>query len=357
MNVELTELQDNARKVLSDLGIAADEQQLWVQIVELGWLMVAAPETAGGLGMGLSAANIFHEEMGRALGTAPFLPALLALDAVERGRPDNREQLLMNLMSGELRVTAALGESELCKQAKADGSLQLSGTVPAVLSADSASHALLQTKNADCIALIDLQQQGVEYSARPTWDSTRRLFDLQLRDARVDPAALVASGPTAQTLCLRQAIVRDFALASDAVGGASALLDRTVEYLGLRQQFGRPLAMFQALKHRCADLKALVSAAEALLADGLARSGELSNDSALLADADSMARAAKQLACTAYLTMAEEALQLHGGIGMTAEHDCHLFLKRAMLNEHLGRAAEAYDVSIADQLLAEVASA
>jgi alkylation response protein AidB-like acyl-CoA dehydrogenase len=136
------------------------------------------------------------------------------------------------------------------------------------------------------------------------------------------------------------------------VGGAAALLEITVEYLQTRRQFGRPLAMFQALKHRCADLRAMIEAADALLWHGLARAaGPLESD-ADLREADALARRARRLAGETFSMVAEESLQLHGGIGMTSEHACHLFLKRAMLSEHLGREPQDYDLGVADALLA-----
>jgi len=174
-----------------------------------------------------------------------------------------------------------------------------------------------------------------------------------LADVEVDPGLVVARSDRAEGIARRLSVLRDFGLASDAVGGAGALLEATVEYLQTRRQFGRPLALFQALKHRCADPKAITEAADALLIDGLDRVGELARDSDSLARGDLMGRAVKQLACTAYMTVAEEALQLHGGIGMTSEHECHLFLKRAMLNEHLGRQQGCYDVGIADHCLGD----
>jgi alkylation response protein AidB-like acyl-CoA dehydrogenase len=127
-----------------------------------------------------------------------------------------------------------------------------------------------------------------------------------------------------------------------------------VDYLQTRQQFGRPLALFQALKHRCADLKAQTEGAQALLLDNLGRLDETPGEADTLAVAERLGRAAKQLACAAYAAVAEESLQLHGGIGMTSEHSCHLFLKRAMLNEHLGGPQQNYDVGLAASLLGEI---
>jgi alkylation response protein AidB-like acyl-CoA dehydrogenase len=153
-------------------------------------------------------------------------------------------------------------------------------------------------------------------------------------------------GVEAQALSRRLATHRDFALAADAAGGAAAALEMTVEYLKTRRQFGRPLALFQSLKHRCADLKMRVAAAEALLADHLARASAAPDS----AEAETLGKAAKMFAAAAYATVTEEALQLHGGIGMTAEHACHLFLKRALLDEQLGRDCN-YALEVADAAL------
>ena len=125
----------------------------------------------------------------------------------------------------------------------------------------------------------------------------------------------------------------------------------TVEHLRTRKQFGRPLALFQALKHRCADLKTELAAAEALLNDSLMHlPDDLAGDEASLA-----AKKAKYIACDVYAKLTEESLQLHGGIGMAVEYPCHLYLKRAMLSEHLGASPEAYQREIADAFLREIA--
>jgi alkylation response protein AidB-like acyl-CoA dehydrogenase len=128
----------------------------------------------------------------------------------------------------------------------------------------------------------------------------------------------------------------------------------TVEHLCTRKQFGRPLALFQALKHRCADLKTQLAAVQALLEDTLLglqqyRDGPEAARAAALA-----AQKAKYLACNVYAKVTEEALQLHGGIGMAVEYPCHLFLKRSMLNEHLGAGEDDYTAAIADALLADL---
>ncbi len=354
MTPELNQLTDSARQVVAGLGLglAADEQEAYSLIAELGWLMVSTPEEQGGLGMGLAGACALHTELGRGLATVPFLPQLLAISAVSSGAWPGQEIWLESMMSGERRVTTSLGESSLTVERDGDGAMKLNGRAVALASADCASHVLVEAADGVCLALLALDQSGVRITARPTWDVTRRLFDLEVSDAALDPQLIIAQGESASLLRQRLAILRDFALAADAVGGAMALLEMTVEYLQTRQQFGRPLALFQALKHRCADLKAHTEAAQALLQDGLDAVTDREGDVIATPEAEMKALAVKQLACSAYAAVAEESLQLHGGIGMTSEHDCHLFLKRALLNEHLGRRQDSYDRGLADRFIA-----
>lgn len=351
MDSDVSELRDSARRVLSGLGLAAEEQGVWAQIAELGWLMVAVPEALGGLGMGLAGACALHLELGRSLATVPFLPAMLAIDAISRGSLAGREQWLERLMSGEVYVAAPLVDSALQVQRDAAGVSRLSGMAQAVISADSASHVLVCSSDAGCVALVPLQRAGVHRVATSTWDTTRRLFDVEFADVALEEHLMLATGATARALAARFAVSRNFALAAEAVGGASALLELTVDYLQTRQQFGRPLALFQALKHRCADLKALAEGAGALLSDSLNRYGAALETDELSREAELAGMAAKQLACAAYAAVAEEALQLHGGIGMTSEHACHLFLKRAMLNEQLGSGPDFTEQELAASLL------
>jgi len=342
----LVELRDSARQVMTGVGTPASEEATWPLLVDLGWLLTAVPEDLGGLGLGVAGACVLHTELGRGLAQAAFLPAVMALDALCHSELGDAERAawIERLSTGEL-CTAALAESAIAIERGAGE--QLAGLAEAVQSADTATHVLVWTDTADCIALVAVDAQGVQLIARPTWDVTRRLFDLRLNGVALDQQTVLARGDAARALVSRLRTLRDFSLAADALGGAAALLELTLEHLCTRKQFGRPLAMFQALKHRCADLKAQLAGAEALLQDGLARAADRLADD----EAANAGRRAKYLACAAFSTIAEEALQLHGGIGMADEHPCHLYLKRAMLGEYLGTAERGYEVAIADSFL------
>ena len=350
MNADLVELQQSVRQVLAGAAVPADEQTTWPLLVELGWLLVSVPEELGGLGQGPSGACVLQIEMGRRLAAVPCLPAMLAIDAVCQSGLADRESRVERLTGGDY-VAAPLAECALSLEQTGAGKARLTGLASAVPSADRASHALVWTTAGDCVALVPLGQPGVQATERPAWDTTRRLFDLRFTGMELDEQLVLARGPAAQALTRRLTTLRDLALAADAVGGANALLELTVEHLQVRRQFGRPLALFQALKHRCADLKTLIAAAEALLLDSLGRLG----DSIGGAEAELKGKTVKHLACATYARVAEEALQLHGGIGMASEHQCHLFLKRALLNERLGRQDDRYELDIADGLLAGLA--
>jgi alkylation response protein AidB-like acyl-CoA dehydrogenase len=192
-----------------------------------------------------------------------------------------------------------------------------------VFEADMARHIVAGLPH--MYVLIPLDAPGVEVIERPLWDESRRIFDVVLTGFNPDPALVLAQNDAARALHDLISPSAQLALAADALGGANAVLDLTIDYLKLRKQFDRPLALFQALKHRAADCKIRIVAAEALL---WARAGQ-----AELSPLE--AGALKALATQVYAAVTEQAIQLHGGIGLTQEHPCHLFLKRAFLNRTL----------------------
>lgn len=337
MSVEFQELRDAVNQVVDGMGKLGAESDYWKQCLDLGWLMVAAPEDLGGLGMGSDAAVAVQLELGRGLSGAPYLPASMAVAAMCASEREDKSERLEQLFGGET-ITASLTDSGLTLN---DGALR--GSLSAVQSADSASQLLVWSKDHQWVGVADLSHAGIRIHARDTWDTTRRLFDVEFDDVPLGELVTLAEGAGAVAIVADSLLQRDLGLAADAVGAASALLAMTVEHLNTRIQFRRPLAMFQALKHRCADMKALCEAAEALLI------------AVLDAEDPAAVAAAKQMATNYYVTVAEEALQLHGGIGMAVEHPCHLYLKRAMLNEQLGTGASDCAEGAVQALLNKVA--
>jgi len=346
MSDYLNELRESARQVVEGAGTPMLEETTWPLVVELGWLLTMVPEELDGLGLGIQEAAAMFTELGKGLNQAPFLPAIMAVDALCQSGRDDKAELVARFAMGEM-ATASLVDPCIALS-QVDGKDGLSGVASAVQSADNASHALLWTSAGDCVALVALEQAGVEVTARETWDTTRRLFDIKLDNVALDDQLVLASGDAAAAMVMRLCTLRDIAIGADCHGAAQALLDLTVEHLRTRRQFGRPLALFQALKHRCADLKTLIAASEALLSTSLMTlDGELNG-----AEAQLVAKKVKYLACSTFAKVSEECLQLSGGIGMASEYPCHLYLKRSMLSQQLGAGEDQYADFIAEQYLA-----
>jgi alkylation response protein AidB-like acyl-CoA dehydrogenase len=281
------------------------------------------PEEQGGLGLGREATGVIHTELGRALVPGPAIAQMLVIEALSAANNvAERDDLLARAIGGEVMTASLAGAAS-------------AGVLRCVPDADRASHVLVLEPGRATLAPMD----GAEINPRDTWDKTRRLFDVRLAG---NPGGLIlAEGEAATALAERLEAQLLFALAGDSLGGADAILELTIDYLKLRHQFGRPLALFQALKHRVANMKTWLAASEALFwsraadpAAGLAELGAL-----------------KAHATSVYRIIAEDAVQLHGGIGLTMEHHCHLFLKRAMLNCALGGDSDHWEEQAGRQAL------
>ena len=215
--------------------------------------------------------------------------------------------------------------------------------------AAAATHWLLPVEDVGpAVALLALPHAGVTVVDAASWDATRSVGDLVLDQVALQPDAIVLQGEPAAVAWRRAAARFDLAMACDAVGGTDRILTQTLDYLGTRQQFGRAIASFQALKHRCADHATSLAGARALVRravrDFAAGSGDWQGSAAL----------ARLHAGSVFLQVSEDAVQLHGGIGFTWEHDCHVFLKRARLGEALGATAAARKDALAPGLFRSI---
>ena len=337
--IELNELRDAAQKAFPAGALIPDRNASWELIAEMGWLMMRLCEDDGGLGLARDASAAIHFELGRVLSPAPLIPALMAIEAIAAsGTLDGREDWIERCCAGELvTLNLSMGTVEQGE----DGSL--SGSLPAVPDADMASHVLVCIKG--LAVLVPTDAAGVAVSERAVWDRSRRLFDVTLDGHVPAPGLILAHGDKAHDIANRLRDELLLALAADSLGGANAALDMTIDYLRMRKQFDRPLAMFQALKHRVADLKARIVSAEALL---WKRGGDAAASTVDLG-------ALKTLAAEVYEFVTEEMIQMHGGIGLTEEHQCHLFMKRAMLNLALGGMPDEWHEAAGRQALEDFA--
>lgn len=336
--IERSELHDAAQKAFPGDALKPNRDASWQLVTDMGWLMLALPEDAGGLGLGRDSAAAIHFEMGKVLGTAPLIPAMATVQALGQATElADQAGWIERATTGEFITVNLFAPNAAVEDDAA------SGTLRAVPDADMASHVMIT--NPDLVALVALDAPGVTVIEKPLWDESRRLFDVRFDGVKIDPALVLGREAAARPITHRLKAELVTALAADSLGGANAILDLTVQYLKDRKQFGRPLGMFQALQHRCADLKVQIAATEALLW------ARCEQPDASFAELGGL----KAHAAEVYRWTCEEAIQLHGGIGLTEEFYCHLFMKRANLNVQLGGDADLWRELVGQEALKTLA--
>jgi alkylation response protein AidB-like acyl-CoA dehydrogenase len=340
---------DVARSVLE--GGATHSDALWKGVAEMGWLGVAVPESHGGAGFGQLELALIAHEIGRALAPIPFGPSVyLASEALlSAGSDAQKERWLPALASGERIGTFALSERpgplrlDAIETTFADG--RVTGTKLPVPDAEVAGLGVVVARTGSggasglALVLVDLGAAGVEARRVESIDPSRPLYRLELRGAPAELLGGEAVGAAGILGLLDRAAVLT---AFEQVGGAERAFEITREFTLGRYAFGRPIASFQALKHRMADVYAALQ---------LATSNAYYGAWALSSGDDALpvaACGARISACDAFDLAATEMIQMHGGVGYTWEYDCHLFYRRAKnLGLALGGAAEWRDRLVA----------
>ncbi|MGA5543661.1 acyl-CoA dehydrogenase family protein [Mycobacterium sp. NPDC051198] len=341
---EFSEIHDELRSVAADL-LAKDTID-WPLLVSAGWVGLDAPEDAGGAGATFAEVAVICEELGRAAAATGYLGgAVLAIGALNAVHPnESRDALLKAVVSGSIRAAIALpgaGDSAPFELATTRLGWRIHGSAAFVPDAAGAQRLLVPARDADGVAvLVDVaaDSPGLTVTEQPVLDETRRLATVTAEGVEVDEDAVwhFDSDPDAglDALTDRAAL----AVACDSLGVAQAMLETTVSYTGVRQQFGRPIGSFQAVKHACADMLVQISVARQLVG-------------AATASPDPRAVSmAKAYTTEAAVEVAGKAMQLHGGIGYTWESGVHVYLKRAALNrslygspaEHRAKVAQRY---------------
>jgi alkylation response protein AidB-like acyl-CoA dehydrogenase len=311
--------------------------KLWQRGAELGWTGLAVPEEHDGAGQGLVELCLVAEEIGRAAAPGAFADsALIGLALARFGRPE----LLPALAAGDLKASLAWHGPAAGRYD--GGDLMLSGRATAVQAAVAADWLLVtaatdQDAPRDRLVLVQRARTAVE--PRRTLDETRRWYDVVLDGVRVR-AADVVSADQADIRWLADAAA--VLSAADSLGVGERLLEMTVGHVKVREQFGRPLGSFQSVKHKVAGMLMTLKGARAAT-----YYAAMALDAGV-ADATVAASVAKAFTAEGVAALAGEALQAHGGIGFTWEHDLHLYLRRAKVNEMLyGTPAEHYERLVA----------
>jgi alkylation response protein AidB-like acyl-CoA dehydrogenase len=337
----------------------------WRQGAELGWTSLLVPESEGGgsiSGAGVVDLTIVADAFGRSVAPGPLVPSnVVAFALATSGNDQQRSEVLPGLLSGETvaawcgadlalgnqdRLTGPVAQAQSWRttvtgstvdpsstttRSTVDGGFVLTGGSPVVESAAQADHLLVTAHSGEGLVqlLVPAAAAGVTLTPLRSLDVVRRFARVDFNRVRVPSTAQVgttASTPTTVERQLQLALVMQTA---EMVGAAERTFDFTVEWAFDRYSFGRPLASYQELKHRFADMKMWLEASHALAA-ALAR--EVQGEASSAAETASVAKAY----LGEYLVeLMQDCVQIHGGIGLTSDHDLHLYLRRVTIDRLL----------------------
>jgi len=330
------------RRMMEDDRGFTDEQ--WRKMAELGWMGLVLPEAHGGAGLTFVDLAVVLEEMGRVVLPGPFFSTVVlgGVALAEAGTAAQKEELLPKLAAGKLRATLAQLEPSgrwdadgiQLEARQAGGGYTLSGTKLFVPDAHTADLLVVAgrapgSSGAEGITLflVDARATGVQTTLLKTMDQTRKLCEVALDKVAVPADRVLGAAGQGWQLLDRIVDRGKVAMCAEMCGGAQRVLEMSVEYAKVREQFGRPIGSFQAIQHKCANMLVEVESSKSAT---YYAAWAVAND---VAEGPLAAAMAKAYCSDAYRHTAGEGIQIHGGIGFTWEHDMHIYFKRAKSSE------------------------
>lgn len=313
------------------------DAKIWAEMGELGWLGVPFPEAAGGLGGSFVEAAIILEQLGPSLAPEPYLASVIlgGYALALGGGEAQHERWLAPMLEGETSLALAWAEADSrfdptrvrCEARPEGAGFRLHGAKRFVLNGHAADQLVVSAESPEGLALfvVDGEAEGLTRTTLGLIDGQRGAH-LNFEGVAVSAEQRLSAAPAEQVL----ARVLDYGAAAtvaEGVGVASAMLDMTTEYLGTREQFGVKIGSFQALQHRAVDMFIELELLRSLNMEAMVRADEAGPDH----DSDERAAAisaAKYQLATGGQFISRQSIQLHGGIGLTDEHDIGLFFKR-----------------------------
>ena len=350
LSADQLDLQAGARQLLGDWAASRRvrthidtgdpyDSELWAAMVEQGWCAIAVPESQGGLGLGWVEVAVLLAEVGRHTAAVPLLPTLMTIAALVDD--PNQAELVERLSgAGAIGAVAWTSDDSAIVVSGDGGSVTLTGRLGPVDAVSVADVVVVVVP--DGVYLVDLNAIGHPVR-QPAMDLTRALSWLDL-DAT--PATRIGDRAASQRLGALGAV----AASAELLGGAERCLELAVDYAKDRVQFGQPIGSFQAVKHRCADMLVDVEGMRSVTWYG-AWCVEAADDGWAMA-----ASTAKVWSADASKRVLSSALQVHGGIGFTWEHDLHLFIKRGQFGQRDFGDASWHRSLLARALRAQVAA-
>jgi alkylation response protein AidB-like acyl-CoA dehydrogenase len=356
-NEDQVEIANQARRFVENecpssfvLEMYEDERgitdELWSKMAEMGWMGMRIPEEYGGIGLGLADLCIVLEEMGRGVLPGPFFATVMlaAESVIEAGNESQKQTYLPKIAGGEIRGTLALLEPDggpnpdyvQMEARHANDGFILNGTKLFVPDAQVADFMVVaaRTEPGDdpdrgiTLFLVDTKVDGISITSFVTMDGSRKQSRVDFKDVSVaedDVLGEVNKGWEPLSRVLRYAAV---GLTAENVGGAEKAMEIAVDYAKIRIAFGQPIGGYQAIKHQCSEMLVDVESSRSLQYYAAWAQEEEDSVSAALA-----AHSAKSESSKAYVAVTAKCLQVMGAIGITWEHDAHLYYKRANANE------------------------
>lgn len=373
MNLNLSADQehflDTTRRFLnaeSPLSLIRDSYELadgftpqwWHQVTELGWTMLAVPETLGGISLSGHKAQdlaIVAEAMGNAVAPGPFCSTVLPLHALSHAdRPESFAAVIAEVLAGEHMLAWAFGEPQnnwdsagftSCLQRDNSGWL-LSG-VKAYVEAGAQADSLLVTASSQdglCQLLLPARTAGVRIVPCRSLDFVRRFATVYFDDVRIDDDWLVHRPATGSTAAEQQLTLALLLQCAETNGIVECAMNMTMEYMQDRYAFGRVIASYQALKHRLADMALHLHSCMAIT------DAAITSFDRQQADAYHLACVAKTYVAVKATEIMSDLVQMNGGIALTWEHDLHLYSRRVAVNRALYGTPEHYALRVQQQL-------
>lgn len=324
----------------------SDVSGLWRKVVDLGWLGLIVPESFGGVGLGWVEASIVGEEMGRSLFPGPYASQVTSIATLlVAGNDDLNQELLPALADGSKIATLALYEGRSyhrkdinMKAIPSGDGFVIEGTKLFVADGEVANLFIVVVREAEGwgLAFVDADQPGVTVTSLPVVDRTRPQAAVAFNSVHVDKSRFIAGADVAiDRLRDRAALF----LAAEQAGIAKVCLEMCISYAKTRHQFGKPIGVYQAVSHKIADMFTAAEHAVSLVRYAAWAADEASPDGDLRGERHHQAGLASWRAkvwCTEAAEKATaDAIQVHGGIGFTWEHDLHMYFKRARSNAAL----------------------
>lgn len=358
MNLDLTEQQEMLRTMARDFltkecpktlvrELEEDDKgyspDIWRKMAELGWMGLVLPEEYGGMEMDYMDLIILLQEMGRNILPGPYFCTVLlgGLPVLWAGTDEQKKQLLPKIAAGDIIATMALYEPNarydaagVQMKATAQGdAFVLNGTKLFVDSAHVADYIICAARTSEgaspedgiSLFIVDTKTPGVTREVVPTM-ADDKLCEVVFDNVRVSRDDLLGDPDKGWAVVARTLEHAAIAKCAEMVGGAEAVLDMTLQYVKERVQYGRPIGSFQVIQHYCANMWTSVATSRNLLykvawdlGEGLATPGQIA--------------AAKGWINQAYKFVTERAVQCHGAIGLTRDHDVGLYYRRAKAGE------------------------